>query len=457
MSSSRNLTQGPVWRKLAGLALPMIMGIVAVLSVSLVDTYFVGKLGADELTALSFTFPVTLSLASLSIGLGAGAASVVSRAIGGGKDRQARRLATDSLFLGILVVTFIAVVGYFSIRPVFSLLGADGNVLDLLERYMRIWFFSLPFLIIPQISNAIIRAAGDAFWPSLIMTGSAFINMIATPVLVFGWGPIPALHIEGAAWGTLIARAVTLIFSLLIVVFREKLISLRPPPLEELAESWQRILKIGVPASVGNMVNPLGITVITALIAGLGDDTVAAFGVATRVESFASIPMLALSAAIGPMAGQNWGGHAPARVRAALRISYISSFVWAAFLMVFFWMFAGPIASLFAPEQAIADEATLYLKIVPFSLWGYGVVIVAAGCFNAMGKSVTGLGYYLVRTALFYVPLSWIAVMIAGSREVFIAIAVTNVLAGLSVGAYSLLWLRRHANASGDVPAAGRA
>ena len=103
-SSSRDLTQGSISKALYSLVAPMIFGIIAVISVSIIDTYFVAKLGTDELTALSFTFPVTMAVASIAIGLGAGAASVVSRAVGAGNTEDAKRLTTDSLVLAILVI-----------------------------------------------------------------------------------------------------------------------------------------------------------------------------------------------------------------------------------------------------------------------------------------------------------------------------------------------------------------
>ncbi|MEL6546770.1 MAG: MATE family efflux transporter, partial [Myxococcota bacterium] len=304
MSSSRSLTEGPVSRALFRLAAPMVVGVIAVLSVSLVDTYFVGKLGTDALAALAFTFPVTFTLSSLAIGLGAGAASVLSRVLGAKDNHRARRLATDSLILAFLVVTVTCVGGFFSIRPVFALLGASGPILDMIVRYMQIWFVSMPFLVIPMVSSALIRAAGDAFWPSVIMVLAAVVNVVLTPAFVFGWGPIPRLEIEGAAIASLIARATTLVFTLYLLTIREKLVTLRRPSLSESLESWRAVLSVAIPAAAGNMISPIAVGFVTALLARYGPETVAAFGVGTRIEAFAAIPMLALSSAIGPVAGQ---------------------------------------------------------------------------------------------------------------------------------------------------------
>jgi len=443
MSDERDLTTGPVWRALARLAVPMIFGIVAVISIAVADTYFVGRLGTQPLAALSFTFPVTMTVASFAIGLGAGAASVVSRAVGGGGRNQARRLATDSLLLAVITVAAICIVGLLTIRPLFSLLGAEGVVLDLIERYMRIWYASMPFLVVPMVANAVIRSVGDAFWPSVIMIGAALVNIVATPVLVFGLFGLPALGIEGAAWGTLVARALTLVFALYIVAARERLLIMKVPARDEIMDSWKRVLHVGLPAGVGSMINPVGIAIVTAILATYGDVTVAAFGVATRIESFAAIPMLALSSAIGPVAGQNWGAGQCDRSRKALGIAFSVCIAWAVVLAVIFWVGGRFFAGLLASEDAVAEEAARYLRIVPLSLFGYGVVIVAAGAYNALGKPIAGLGYYLVRTALLYVPLSFAASLLSESEAVYYGIAVANAVGGIVVGTLSLRWLLR--------------
>ncbi len=441
LSTTRDLTTGPTWSNLLRLAGPMVLGIIAVISVSLVDTYYVGQLGTKELTALSFTFPVTLSVSSLAIGLGAGASSMVSRAIGSDNRKDAKRLATDSLVLAVILVLSVAVVGYLMIDWLFALLGATGDVLDMVGRYMRIWFLAIPLLVVPIVANSIVRAVGDAFWPSAIMVGSAVINITVTPAFIFGWGPIPAMNIEGAAIGTMVAWLFTLVGAFLLIALRERMLVLSVPPFSDVYQSWKRILLVSVPASVGNAVNPIGIAVVTAIIAVYGDTVVAGFGVATRIESLAVIPMLALSSAIGPFTGQNWGASKTSRITRALKISYAVCAIWAAALALFFWVAAESVIAVFSDDADVIQAASLYLTIVPLSVWGYGIVIIAAGAFNALGKSSTGLAFYLSRTALLYVPLSFLASALSQSWGVFFAIAIANAISGMAVAAYSLWWL----------------
>ena len=439
--SSRDLTDGPVRGHLIRLGAPMTLGIVAAMSVALVDTYFLGLLGTAELAAISFTFPVVFAITSLSIGLGAGTASVVSREIGRGDLERVKRTATDSLVLAVIIVAVVAGIGWLTAEPLFRLLGADPEVLALTVAYMKIWYFGMPFLVVPMVANNIIRANGDAIVPSAIMIAVSVINAGLDPLLIFGLWGLPAMGIEGAAWASVIARAVTMVVALGVVVFREKLVDLAVPAWGVLMASWRRILAVGIPAALGNAVNPVGIAVVTGIVATFGTEAVAGFGVATRVEAFASIPMLALSAAIGPIAGQNWGSGHRDRVLSAVRQSFVFCLAWSVGAAVLLFLLAEPIAGVFSSDEAVVGEATRYLAIVPISLAGYGIVTIAAGAYNALGKPLTGLAYYLVRTLILYVPLAWIASLFAPTWAVFAAIAVSNVVAGATVGWHALRWL----------------
>ena len=199
LTTRARLTEGPVGRTLLGLALPMIWGMFSIIAFNLTDAYFVGKLGTAPLAAISFTFPVVMTVGSITIGLGVGTCSVLSRAIGEGDHRKVQRLATDSLILSLLVVGFFILVGILTIDPLFEAMGADSETLPLIREYMSIWYFGMMFLVVPMVGNNALRASGDTINPSIIMTVSALINVILDPILIYGLGPFPRLEIKGAA------------------------------------------------------------------------------------------------------------------------------------------------------------------------------------------------------------------------------------------------------------------
>lgn len=420
----------------------MIFGLIAVLSQSLVDTYFVGQLGTEPLAALSFTFPVALTFTSLSIGLSAGASSLVSRVIGSGRRQQAKSWVTDSLVLSALVVGTLSLLGWMTISPLFTLLGASEDALGYIERYMPIWYLSMPFLVLGMVGHGAMRANGDGKWPSLFMVSTALINIGLTPVLMLGLFGFPELGIEGVALATLISRVFLFVATVAMLRYAMALMTFRMPSWEEFSRSARRILRVAGPASAGNMANPIGIAVVTAIMASYGDATVAAFGVATRIEAFACLPMLALSSAIGPFAGQHWGAGEVGRIIRALKLCFLISAINALLLVVLFWFAGDWLAGLFASEGAVRREAAAYLVIVSFSLWGYGVVVTAAAALNGIGRSELGLAYYSLRMVVFYVPFAYLASLAAGSQAVFVSIAITNALAGVICALWCLRWLR---------------
>ena len=445
MPADRDLTTGPVAGRLFSMSWPMVLGIGATMSVPIADSFFLGRLGAAELAAISFTAPVVLTLMSLAIGLGAGTASVVSRAVGEGDMKRVRRVATDAALLALAAITVVAVGGWLVVEPLFAALGAEGRTLALVVEYMEIWFIGLPPLATMMVASNLLRANGDAKSVSLVMIGAALLNLALDPVLIFGWSALPllpadGLGIAGAAWATLVSRSLMVVAALWLVVVRDRLVTTTLPGLAALWRSWREVGRIALPSALGNATNPLGITVVTAVLATYGDDVVAGFGTAVRIETFVAIPMLAMSSAIGPIAGQNFGRGLHGRVRGAHRASFLFSFAYALAAALVLWFAAPWVAALFTPEAAIREVIVAYLRIVPVTLAGFGVAVVAAGGMNAVGEPLRGLAIYALRTVALYVPLATLAAGLGPPAWVFAAIAVANVAAGLAIS----WWALRH-------------
>ena len=146
---AKSLTEGPISNQLVTLTLPMVGGIFAIVAFNLADTYYVGQLGTNQLAAMSFTFPVVMTLGSLALGLGVGASSIIARAIGEGDHSRVQRFTTNSLTLGVTAVVLLSAIGLMTIDPLFTALGAGPDVLPFVRQYMQIWYFGMVFLVIP--------------------------------------------------------------------------------------------------------------------------------------------------------------------------------------------------------------------------------------------------------------------------------------------------------------------
>ncbi|MEL6780325.1 MAG: MATE family efflux transporter [Cyanobacteria bacterium J06597_16] len=428
------LTEGPVGNRLVKLTLPMVWGIFAIVAFNLADTYYVGQLGTNQLAAMSFTFPVVMTLGSLALGLGVGASSIIARAIGEGDRSRVQRFTTNSLTLGITAVAVLSAIGLLTIDPLFTALGAGPEVMPFVRQYMRVWYFGMVFLVVPMVGNSAIRASGDTGTPSIIMTLSAGFNILLDPLLIFGMAGFPELGLVGAALATVIARAMTLVASLLVLQFKEHMLSSHLPDLEETLWCWRDVLSVGLPAAGSNMITPISIGVITSLLATHGPLAVAGFGVASRVESFAMIALIALSASIGPFVGQNWGAGKFGRVTQALRQSYLFCVGWGVLMAVVLAASASQIAPLFNADVEVVKVATSYLWIVPVSYGTAGIIQVASSAFNALGRPIPAVVMTVLRMFVFYIPLAYLGSRWFGPLGIFGAATVANGLVG--IGAY---------------------
>ena len=436
---AQRLTEGPVGQQLVKLTLPMVWGIFALITFNLVDTYFVGQLGTAQLAAMSFTFPVVMTLGNLAFGLGIGTSSVIARAIGEGDMRRVQRFTTNSLTLALTAVILFVAVGLFTIDPLFRALGAGPEVMPYIHEYMRIWYFGMVFLVVPMVGNSAIRAAGNTLTPSIIMTLSAGTNILLDPLLITGALGFPRLELQGAALATVIARAIALVASLLILRFQEKLLSSQIPDLKETLWCWRDILTVGLPAAAASMISPISVGVITSFLAVYGASTVAGFGIASRLESLALIAIIATSSSIGPFVGQNWGAQRLDRVQLALRKSYLFCVGWG-LLMLITLAFSSPcLSSLFYPDPAVVAVATRYLWLVPFSYGAIGIIQVSSAALNAMGKPLPSIVMTGIHMFGLYIPLAYLGSQVAGPTGIFTAAMISNLLVG--IGAF--VWMRR--------------
>lgn len=425
----------------------MILGMIMLMTFGLVDTFFVSMLGTPQLAAISFTFPVTFTVISLNIGLGIGASAIIGRFLGSGESHLAKEYATGAIMLSFIMVGGLALVGVLTIEPVFSLLGATQDLFPFIFDYMIIWYAAGVFLAVPMVGNSVLRGSGDTKTPSIIMAVGGLINVVLDPILIFGFGPIPAMGIQGAALATAIAWATGLVYILYLLGIKRKLMVPRLLSFSELKMTSAGILKIGLPAAGANMLTPIATGVITAIVANYGPEAVAAWGVGSRLESIACILILALSMSLPPFISQNFGAKKTQRVKQSYVLSV--KFVLAFQLLVFaiFWLLSPLIADLFAEERQVADMIQLFLWIVPLGYGFQGVVILTNSSFNAVHKPMAALWLSILRLFVFFVPFAYLGSQYAGLKGLFWGLVAANVC----IGVIAYLWFVKIQDLSQEV------
>lgn len=435
--SSRDLTQGAVPRSLFNLTAPMMLAVSSNILVQMLEIGFIGQLGTAEVAAITFTFPLTMILSSIALGIGIGTSSVIARSVGGGDSDDVRRLGTHSLFLVMGVLSVLSYLGWLTIDPVFTALGADADTLVLIHDYLDIFYPSVVLFTLTMVAGNVMRANGNAAVPGMVMTAGAVFNLALDPVLIFGWFGLPRMELAGAATAMAISRIATTIV-LMTYIYRSNLILTR----NFIAGFWhsaRRIMAVGIPAIATQMIGPVSAAIITRLLAGYGEAVVAGFGVATRIEAVSIMLLFALSGSIGPFVGQNWGADRIDRVKEGLKATYLFSLGWglvAALLVVAFGRtFAGWVDG---NEEVIAT-ATIYLSIVPWTYGIWGVLMMASACFNALGKPLPSTALSFTRMFILYIPLALFMNSRFGYQGVFYATAISNVVMGI----IGYLWFKQ--------------
>ncbi len=430
-SKKNDLLKGELRPTLVSMTVPMIVGMIMLMTFSIVDTFFVSLIGINELAAISFTFPVTFTVISLNIGLGIGASAVIGRQLGSGNDTKAKILATGSLILAVAMVGGLSVIGYVSIDFVFGLMGASQELLPLIQQYMSIWYISGVFLSVPMVGNAVLRASGDTKTPSIIMAAGGAINAALDPILIFGYFGFPAMGIQGAAIATCVAWAVCAVWIIYLLAVKRGLMEPRLLSWSELKESAKGILVIGLPAAGSNMLTPISAAVVTAIVATYGAEAVAAWGVGSRLESMASIVVLALSMSLPPIISQNFGANQFRRIIDAYKICIQFVIIWQFLIFIALLIIAPYIAAIFADNELVERYIILFLSIVPLGYGLQGIIILTNSSFNAMHKPITAVWLSIIRLFICYIPFIALGSYFFGLLGIFWACVVANICASL--------------------------
>ncbi|WP_305371297.1 MATE family efflux transporter [Photobacterium leiognathi] len=431
------LLSDPIPDALSRLAVPMLFGMIAILMFNLVDTFFISLLGTNALAAVSFTFPVTFGLNCITMGMSVGISTSIGRLLGSGDTQSAARLTTHGLLLAVILMMLGSSLGFFTIDPLFTLMGASPDLLPIIHEYMTVWYIAIPLLVIPMTGNSAIRATGDAKSPAKIMIMAGLINGILDPLLIFGYGPFPELGVKGAAISSGISWAVALTASLYLLHRREKLLTV--PVFRKLKADWQQILQIGAPAGLSNALNPLSSALLMTLLAAQGTASVAAFGAAMRIESILVIGMMALGSSLMPFMAQNLGANQPERAFKALFTAMRFAILFQLLIFIAMVPLSMPLASLFSQDTTVQAQLWHYLLVVPASYGLQAVCMLLISALNALHKTVNALIWNLLRLFGFMLPSAWIGSLYYGTEGLFIGIAFANIIGGL--GAY--LYARR--------------
>ncbi len=426
------LVSGSIPGHLVSQTLPMVIGVAAIMSIGLVDAYFIGQLGRDALAAISFIFPVSVAITSLGVGIMVGINSVVARALGEGDHLRAARRANFGIVFAAGCGIAMGLALWLLIDPIFAAMNAPADLMPLIRTYMQPYAAGFPLILMIMGFNGVLRGQGEARRTSTISIAYAAANWVLDPLLITGALGFEGFGMAGAAYATVIGWAIGLAVALWLS--RSTALPLNLALLRDcsLIDPAMSIIKVGLPAAFSNAINPLGLAVLTALVALEGEAAVAGFGAAGRLQSFVIVPLLGLSGAIGAIVGQNWGAQQFGRAREAALYAAGFCVAWGLVVAVAMIVAGESFARLFTDDPAVIAEFALYLEIAAWGYAGFGLLIVGNGIMNAVDKASYALLQSVARVFLVMLPVALVMQPQAGSAAIYTAELAANLFGAVS-------------------------
>lgn len=447
--SGTDLTKGGIAWPLFKLAWPIMVIQLLQVTYNIVDTFWLGRLSADAVGAISLAFPMIFLLIAFAGGFTTAGAILVAQYTGAKGESEAGKVTGQTfMFIGILSV-IIGVVGYLITETVLGLLPSNpdtsARVVPLAVDYVEIIFLALPLLFGFFVFAAIMRGYGDTKTPMYVMFVSVAINLLLDPFLIFGWGPFPALGIEGAALATVVARGVGTGIGVYLIFFTgigpETNLSHLVPDLSYIRD----IIDLGVPSSIEQSAAAFAIITLVAFVVSFAPPVVAAYGLGERISSLVFLPAMGLGRATDAIVGQNLGAGKADRAR---RTTYFAAAIASGVLLIvaiIVALFPEPIVSIFLGEvedrAATIDHGSTYIRIRALEFAFIGLLQVVLGAFRGAGNTKTAMIFSVVTLWFTRVPLVYLLAFTFGWGAMGIWVGIT---AGSAVGGVAALaWFTR--------------
>lgn len=389
------------------LAVPMILELVMESTFAVADIYFVGKLGASAIAAVGLTETYMFLLYSIAMGLSMGVTAIVARRIGEKNPKDAETTAKQAILLTVLLSLPFAIAGIFFSKDLLSLMGADAWSLEHGYKYTQWMMGGNVVIMLLFVINAIYRGAGDASIAMVVLWVANIINIILDPILIFGWGPIPAMGIQGAAVATNIGRGTGVVIQLWVLAKGGKHIRAKITQMYFDAGIMLNIIKTSL-GGVGQMIIAMTSWIfLMRILADIGSEAVAGATIAIRIMMFTIMPAWGLSNAAATLVGQNLGAERPDRAESSVWKIGVYNMVFLVLVSVMFFLFNDSLMRIFTQDEAVVAVGGTWLRILSYSFFVYGWWMVAVQAFNGAGDTTTPTKINVIFFWLIQIPLSY--------------------------------------------------
>lgn len=422
----KEILEGNLFRIIFILSLPIMFNNLIQTIYNVTDTYFVSKIGGTQMAAITFIWPVIFFIISLGTGIGVAGTSLISQSIGKKRYKDAEVIAGQVLFLSIILSLLLGISGYVLAPRIITFMKGTGELYSEGLLYLRIILLSTPAMFFAFGFNAIKQAEGDNISPMILSIVSVVINIFLDPLFIFYFD----MGISGAAWATVTARYILVATGIYFLVYKNNGIHLS---LKNLYPQWDKIrklVKVGLPSSIGHSTSSLGFILLNMFIIDFGENTMAAFGIGNRINSMLFLPAVGIGTAMTAIVGQNLGADNILRVKEAIKKALIiaSTFSIAGTLLIYFTK--SYIVRAFTNNEDIYVQGVEYLSLISLTIICLGVFQIIIGLFQGAGRTKVAMFITMSRLWLIRIPLILILSNFEslGSKAVWYSMVSSNFL-----------------------------
>jgi len=403
-----DLINGDIDSSLREYAYPLALSFIVNMVYSWVDLFFVSRLGAEAVAALGISERIWFFTFAVGSGFAIGTSIIVARRVGEGNYEKAGETSLQGILYMFIFGVILALLLFVNLNFILDLLGIKGNVKELSKRYFEAIFWGVPFNFLIFQTNSLIRSAGNSFYPMMILILANVINLIITPLLVFGIGPFPRLEIFGAGMGTSIAQFIGSIIALSILHYKFERIELKLKYFRLTLEMFKRIAKLGMPASLQLIAVSITSMGLAANANIFGTTILSTYIIGLKIDLFVSMIIFAFGAALEVITGQNLGAGKPERIykfhiSAIRQLSLVLGIMG---ILVFF--FGKYIGYLFVSDPVIIKELEHYLRFAVFGYVPFAVGIISIRVISGSGDHFRSLTIVVLSLICLQLPSAYL-------------------------------------------------
>ncbi|WP_109097275.1 MATE family efflux transporter [Aquimarina sp. AU58] len=437
----QEFTSGSIRRAVFMLSVPMVLEMMMESIFFLVDAYYVSSLGANAIATVGLTESVLTLVYAIAIGLSMGVTAIVARRVGEKDISGASQTAIQSILLGIVIAAIISGIGIIFPKEILGLMGAEPDLIADGYGYTQVLLGGNVTIMLLFLINAVFRGAGDASVAMRVLIFSNLLNIILDPVFIFGFGPVPAFGVQGAAIATTIGRGSAVIFQLLILFYGWSKIKVAFKDIVFRAGIMLNLVKVSLGGIGQFIIGTSSWVFLMRIMAEFGSEVLAGYTITIRVLMFTLMPSWGMSNAAATLVGQNLGAAKPERAEQSVWKTGKYNAYFMAIVSIFYLVFAEAIIRIFSDEALIIEYGALSLRVIAagYVFYAYGMVIIQS--FNGAGDTKTPTVINFFCFWVFQLPFAYLAALILnwGAMGVFLAITFAEVL----IAVIGIIWFKK--------------